>query len=288
MVVVGKNIVEKVLHPDGMCFVGFCGDAIPEVVEFGKIGFEKEMGVDLEEGGGGAVAVIAGVDGDFFAEEVFDCGLENRRKRRRRGIIHRQQVRQVSECNICSCQTSLQRRSIKTLRKRDFFNLDSIFPKIVGDFGLENSRMGELGVFPEKGAVAGKLRVIAIPGWCTECTLCNVVVAFAVSAHEEHFVDGVGWRSSIHGFDVLFELLPLCERFCQIVCRFISSIDQAKIGQGLAGQMLFFFCFWSAVVHDAWTYIIEGGSVCGRIVLEKVSRNCGVIDVAVGIGCYLP
>lgn len=62
------------------------------------------------------------------------------------------------------------------------------------------------------------------------------MVAFAVSAHEEHFVDGVGWRSRIHGFDVLFELLPLCERFCQIVCRFISLIDQAKIGQGLAGR----------------------------------------------------
>lgn len=229
-----------------MCGVRFCGDAIPEVVEFGKIRFEKEMGVDLEEGGGGAVAVIAGVDGDFFAEEVFDCGLENRR-RRRRGI------QQVSECDICSRQTSPQRRSIKTLWKRNFFNLDSIFPKIVSDFGLENPRRGELGVFPEKGAVAGKLRIIAIPGWCTECTFCHVVVAFAVSAHEEHFVDGVGWRSSIHGFDVLFELLPLCERFCQIVCRFISLIDQAKIGQGLAGQMLFFFffCFWSAVVHDA-------------------------------------
>lgn len=78
------------MHADGMCCVGFCGDAIPEEVEFGKIGFEKEMGVDLEEGGGGAVAVIAGVDGDFFAEEVFDCGLEKRR-RRRRGIIQRQQ-----------------------------------------------------------------------------------------------------------------------------------------------------------------------------------------------------
>lgn len=195
-----------------MCFVGFCGDAIPEVVEFGKIRFEKEMGVDLEEGGGGAVAVIAGVDGDFFAEEVFDCGLENRK--RRRGIIQRHQVRQVSECDICSRQTSPQRRSIKTLRKRNLFNLDSIFPKIVSDFCLENSRRGELGVFPEKGAVAGKLRIIAIPGWCTECTFCYVVVAFAVSAHEEHFVDGVGWRSRIHGFDVLFELLPLCERFC--------------------------------------------------------------------------
>lgn len=200
-----------------MCFVRFCRDAIPEVVEFGKIGFEKEIGVDLAEGGGGAVAVIAGVDGDFFAEEVFDCWLENRRRRRgrRRGIIQgQQQVRQVSECDICSCQTSLQRRSIKTLRNRNFFNLDSIFPKIVSDFCLENSRRGELGVFPEKGAVAGKLRIIAIPGWCTECTFCHVVVAFAVSAHEEHFIDGVGWRSSIHGFDVLFELLPLCERFC--------------------------------------------------------------------------
>lgn len=268
-----------------MCGVRFCGNAIPEVVEFGKAGFEKEMGVDLEEGGGGAVAVIAGVDGDFFAEEVFDCGLENRKRRRRR----RRGIRQVSECDICSRQTSLQRRSIKTLWKRNFFNSDSIFPKIVSDFSLENSRRGELGVFPEKGAVAGKLRIIAIPGWCTECTFCHVVVAFAVPAHEEHFIDGVGWRSSIHGFDVLFELLPLCERFCQIVCRFISSIDQAKIGQGLAGQMLFFFfCFWSAVVHDAWTYIIEGGSVCGRIVLEKVSRNSGVIDVAVGIGYYFP
>lgn len=216
-----------------MCGVRFCCDAIPEEVEFGKIGFEKEMGVDLEEGGGGAVAVIAGVDGDFFAEEVFDCGLENRRRRRR---IQRQQVRQVSECNICSCQTSPQRRSIKTLWNRNFFNSDSIFPKIVSNFCLENSRRGELGIFPEKGAVAGKLRVIAIPGWCTECTFCHVVVAFAVSAHEEHFIDGVGWRSSIHGFDVLFELLPLCERFCQIVCRFISLIDQAKIGQGLAGR----------------------------------------------------
>lgn len=237
MVVVGKNVIEKILHPDGMCGVRFCCDAIPEEVEFGKIGFEKEMGVDLEEGGGGAVSVIAGVDGDFFAEEVFDCGLENRRRgRRRRGGIQRHQVRQVSECDICSCQTSLQRRSIKTLRKRNFFNLDSIFPKIVSDFGLENSRRGELGVFPEKGAVAGKLRIIAIPGRCTECTLCHVVVAFAVSAHEEHFVDGVGWRSRIHGFDVLFELLPLCERFCQIVCRFISLIDQAEIGQGLAGR----------------------------------------------------
>lgn len=236
-----------------MFFVGFCGDAIPEVVEFGKIGFEKEIGVGLEEGGGGAVAVIAGVDGDFFAERVFDCGLENRKRRkRRRGIIQRQQVRQVSESDICSCQTSLQRRSIKTPRKRNPFNSDSIFPKIVGDFCLEISRRGELGIFPEKGAVAGKLRIIAIPGWCTECTFCYVVVAFAVSAHEEHFVDGVGWRSSIHGFDVLFELLPLCERFCQIVCGFISLIDQAEIGQGLAGQMLFFFfCFWSAVVHDA-------------------------------------
>lgn len=99
MVVVGKNVIEKILHPDGMCFVRFCGNAIPEEVEFGKIWFEKEMGVDLEEGGGGAVAVIAGVDGDFFAEEVFDCGLENRR--RRRGI------QQVSECDIRSCQTSL-------------------------------------------------------------------------------------------------------------------------------------------------------------------------------------
>lgn len=237
-----------------MCGVRFCCDAIPEVVEFGKSGFEKEIGVGLEEGGGGAVAVIAGVDGDFFAEEVFDCGLENRRRRRRRrGIIQRQQqVRQVSECDICSCQTSLQRRSIKTLWNRNFFNSDSIFPKIVSNFCLENSRRGELGIFPEKGAVAGKLRIIAIPGWCTECTLCHVVVAFAVSAHEEHFVDGVGWRSSIHGFDVLFELLPLCERFCQIDCCFISLIDQAKIGQGLAGQMLFFFFFfWSAVVHDA-------------------------------------
>lgn len=211
MVVVGKNIIEKILHPDGMCGVRFCRDAIPEVVEFGKIRFEEEMGVCLEEGGGGAVAVIAGVDGDFFAEEVFDCGLENRR--RRRGI-QRQQVRQVSECDICSCQTSPQRRSIKTLWNRNFFNLDSIFPKIVSDFGLENSRRGELGVFPEKRAVAGKLRVIAIPGGCTECTFCHVVVAFAVSAHEEHFVDGVGWCSRIHGFDVLFELLPLCERFC--------------------------------------------------------------------------
>lgn len=180
----------------------------------------------MEEGGGGAVAVIAGVDGDFFAEEVFDCGLERNRAK----IFccccccscHRSQV---SECDICSCQTSPQRRSIKTLRKRNFFNSDSIFPKIVGDFCLENSRRGELGVFPEKGAVAGKLRIIAIPVWCTECTLCHVVVAFAVSAHEEHFIDGVGWSSSIHGFDVLFELLPLCERFCQIVCRFISSID---------------------------------------------------------------
>lgn len=94
MVVVGKNVIEKILHPNGMCFVRFCREAIPEVVEFGKIGFEKEMGVDLEEGGGGVVAVIAGVDGDFFAEEVFDCGLENRR--RRRGI------QQVSECDICS------------------------------------------------------------------------------------------------------------------------------------------------------------------------------------------
>lgn len=226
MFIMGKNVIEKILHADGMCGVRFCGEAIPEVVEFGKTGFEKEMGVDLEEGGGGAVAVIAGVDGDFFAEEVFDCGLENRRRRRRRRRgIQRQQVRQVSECDICSRQTSLQRRSIKTPRKRNFLNSDSIFPKIVSDFGLENSRMGELGVFPEKGAVAGKLRVIAIPGWCTECTFCHVVVAFAVSAHEEHFVDGVGWRSSIHGFDVLFELLPLCERFCQIVCRFISSID---------------------------------------------------------------
>lgn len=217
MFIVGKDIVEKILHPDGMCFVGFCGDAIPEVVEFGKIGLEKEMGIDLEEGGGGVVSVIAGVDGDFFAEEVFDCGLENRKRkrRRRRGIIQRQQqVRQVSECDICSCQTSLQRRSIKTLWNRNFFNSDSIFPKIVSDFCLENSRRGELGIFPEKGAVAGKLRVIAIPGWCTECTFCHVVVAFAVSAHEEHFVDGVGWRSSIYGFDVLFELLPLCERFC--------------------------------------------------------------------------
>lgn len=197
-----------------MCFVRFCRDAIPEEVEFGKIGFEKEMGVDLEEGGGGAVAVIAGVDGDFFAERVFDCRLENRKRKRRRGIIQRQQVRQVSECDICSCQTSPQRRSIKTLWNRNFFNSDSIFPKIVSDFCLENSRRGELGIFPEKGSVAGKLRVIAIPGWCTECTFCHVVVAFAVSAHEEHFVDGVGWRSSIHGFDVLFELLPLCERFC--------------------------------------------------------------------------
>lgn len=250
MIVVGKNFIEKVSHADGMCFVGFCGDAIPKEVGFGKIWFEKEMGVDLEEGGGGVVSVIAGVDGDFFAEEGFDCGLENRK--RRRGIIQRQQVRQVSECDICSCQTSLQRRSIKTLRNRNFFNSDSIFPKIVSDFGLENSRRGELGIFPEKGAVAGKLRIIAIPGWCTECTFCHVVVAFAVSAHEEHFIDGVGWRSRIHGFDVLFELLPLCKRFCQIVCRFISLIDQAKIGQGLAGQMLFFFfCFWSAVVHDA-------------------------------------
>lgn len=180
-----------------MCGVRFCRDAIPEEVEFGKTGFEKEMGVDLEEGGGGAVAVIAGVDGDFFAEEVFDCGLENRRRKRRRrkrrrGITQRQQVRQVSECDICSRQTSLQRRSIKTPRNRNFFNSDSIFPKIVSDFCLENSRRGELGVFPEKSAVAGKLRVIAIPGWCTECTFCNVVVAFAVSAHEEHFVDGVG------------------------------------------------------------------------------------------------
>lgn len=109
MFVVGKNFVEKILHADGMCGVRFCGNAIPEEVEFGKIGFEKEMGVDLEEGGGGVVAVIAGVDGDFFAEEVFDCGLENRRRKRRRGIIQRQQVRQVSECDICSCQTSLQR-----------------------------------------------------------------------------------------------------------------------------------------------------------------------------------
>lgn len=211
MVVVGKNVVEKVSHPDGMCGVRFCRDAIPEEVEFGKTRFEKEMGVDLEEGGSGVVSVIAGVDGDFFAEEVFDCGLENRRRKRRRGIIQRQQV---SECDICSCQTSLQRRSIKTLWNRNFFNSDSIFPKIVSDFCLENSRRGELGVFPEKGAVAGKLRVIAIPGWCTECTFCHVVVAFAVSAHEEHFIDGVGWRSRIHGFDVLFELLPLCERFC--------------------------------------------------------------------------
>lgn len=203
-----------------MCGVRFCGDAIPEEVEFGKSGFEKEMGVDLEEGGGGAVAVIAGVDGDFFAEEVFDCGLENRkRRRRRRGI------QQVSECDIRSCQTSPQRRSIKTPRNRNFFNLDSIFPKIVSDFGLENSRRGELGIFPEKSAVAGKLRIIAIPGWCTECSFCHVVVAFAVSAHEENFIDGVGWRSSIHGFDVLFELLPLCERFCQMVCRFVSLID---------------------------------------------------------------
>lgn len=208
MVVVGKNVIEKILHADGMCSVGFCCDAIPEVVGFGKIGFEKEMGVDLEEGGGGAVAVIAGVDGDFFAEEVFDCGLENRKRRKRRGI------QQVSECDICSCQTSPQRRSIKTPRKRNFLNSDSVFPKIVSDFCLENSRIRELGIFPEKGAVAGKLRIIAIPGWCTESTFCNVVVAFAVSAHEEHFIDGVGWRSSIHGFDVLFELLPLCERFC--------------------------------------------------------------------------
>lgn len=273
-----------------MCFVRFCRDAIPEVVEFGKIGFEEKMGVDLEEGGGGAVAVIAGVDGDFFAEEVFDCGLERNREKIFCCCCWSCHRSQVSECDICSCQTSPQRRSIKTLWKRNFFNLDSIFPKIVGNFGLENSRMGELGIFPEKSAVAGKLRVIAIPGWCTECTFCHVVVAFAVSAHEEHFIDGVGWCSRIHGFDVLFELLPLCERFCQIVCRFISLIDQAKIGQGLAGQMLFFFFFffWSAVVHDAWTYIIEGRSVCGRIVLEKVSRNSGVIDVAVGKGCYFP
>lgn len=197
-----------------MCFVRFCGDAIPEEVEFGKIGFEKEMGVCLEEGGGGAVAVIAGVDGDFFAEEVFDCGLESNRVKIFCCCCCSCQSGQVSECDICSCQTSLQRRSIKTLRKRNLLNSDSIFPKIVSDFGLDNSHIRELGVFPEKGSVAGKLRIIAIPGWCTECTFCHVVVAFAVSAHEEHFVDGVGWRSSIHGFDVLFELLPLCERFC--------------------------------------------------------------------------
>jgi len=65
MFIMGKNVIEKILHADGMCGVRFCGEAIPEVVEFGKTGFEKEMGVDLEEGGGGAVAVIAGVDGDF-------------------------------------------------------------------------------------------------------------------------------------------------------------------------------------------------------------------------------
>lgn len=64
--------------------IRFCGNTILEVVGFGKTGFEKEIEVDLEEGGSGIVAVIVGIDRDFFAEEVFNYRLENRRRRRRR------------------------------------------------------------------------------------------------------------------------------------------------------------------------------------------------------------
>ena len=89
-------------------------------------------------------------------------------------------------------------------------------------------------VGPGRGRVAVLLRPVAVPAGGAVVALCGVVVAFAVAAHVEDFVLGVGRGGGVEGGDLVGEALPL-----RLVggggadgVGGVGAIDEAEVGGG--------------------------------------------------------
>jgi len=54
-----------------------------------------------------------------------------------------------------------------------------------------------------------KIGLPHIPRWSAVVALSGIVESLAVTAHEKHFVHGVGFGISVEGVDHFGELLPL-------------------------------------------------------------------------------
>lgn len=72
-----------------------------------------------------------------------------------------------------------------------------------------------------------------VPGGCAVEGLRCVVVAFAVAADEEEFVDCVFRGLLVQGVDEPVEALPLSQAGVGAGISWISLVDQTKVGGGL-------------------------------------------------------
>ena len=87
------------------------------------------------------------------------------------------------------------------------------------------------------------------------------MVAVTVSAHIQQLVLGARWSLTIELGDLMFESLPLSKVMVGMKSGvgWICAIDEAKI-----------------CGHE-----VEGASIGRGLILQEISRDCGIIDVGI-------
>lgn len=151
MVIYAEDLVQDLLAA-GVLGVGRFGrDTVPELVVLGEAGLDLPGGEERVDVGFRAT-VVAGVDADAFPEQFFD-GWDER-------VVRRQL--QARERQVGRLQTPGQRRCVVRLRVRDLLDRDLMGPEVVGDQGLGNAVVVEVGVIPGVGGVAVDFGPVAL------------------------------------------------------------------------------------------------------------------------------
>lgn len=141
--ILGEDVVE---NPLGARILGarrLGKNPRPELVLFREIRLDDEFREEVLDVSL-AVAAIAGVSGDSFAEEF----LDNRDEGGGTWEVD------VGECKVGCTEAASHWRCVVRLRVGDVFGCNLSFPVSVGDLGLANTAFCQVCVCPEGGTIA--------------------------------------------------------------------------------------------------------------------------------------
>jgi len=127
-------------------------NAVPELVFFAETLLNGPLGEEVVDVAAG-MAVVAGVDADSLAEELFDEGAEFG------GALRELQV---CEGVVGGLEGAGQWADEVVIGCVDTLLVDLFLPEVVGDQGLVDTVIGELGVHPGCGAVAVLFSPVAL------------------------------------------------------------------------------------------------------------------------------
>ena len=151
-------------------------------------------------------------------------------------------------------------------------------------------------VGPGHGRVAVLLRPVAVPAGGAVVALRGVVVAFAVAAHVEDFVLGIGRGGGVEGGDLVGEALPLglAGGGGAAGVGGVRAVDEAEVGGGevegagvgggICGSLVGAVARGSLLdVHCSMKLKLWGFGALLTI-LEEISGHCGIVDIRIDGG----